>query len=322
MFVADYHRLGIHRLMLRDRVRNEAYRKAISETVKPGEVVLDVGAGAGILSLFCVQAGARQVYAVERTTIAQVARQIVEQNGSEGQVEIIQEEMEAVELPERVDVIVSEWMGCYGVDENMLAPLALARDRWLKPGGRMLPERVTAWMAPAWDAALDDDMSFWRSQPYGVDLSPIAEGTAQEVLLGRHHIVKESLLAEPQQMWSTDLYNCSAEEARLPFRASLSFSVTGEGKLSALAAWFRAEFGAGLILTNAPDAPDTHWGRAILPLERTVQIERGAALAVELSCAGAGPGCSHAKWSVRIGQAPWEHHDTMRDVTLTGLSGP
>ena len=67
MFVADYQRLAMHRLMLRDRVRNETFREGIGAAVTPGNVVLDVGAGTGILSLFCIQAGAQRVYAVERT---------------------------------------------------------------------------------------------------------------------------------------------------------------------------------------------------------------------------------------------------------------
>ncbi len=316
MVIADYTQQDMHRFMLRDHVRNDTYRRAVLQAVNPGDVVLDVGAGTGILSLFAMQAGARKVYAVERATIARMAKQLVEKNGAHTQVEIVQGDIESVELPEQADLIVSEWMGCYGVDENMLTPVLIARNRWLKPGGTVLPQHVTGWMAPAWDSALHDDMDFWRSDPYGVDLSPMGDGLAQEVLFPRYHISEDSLLAEPQQLWATDLYDCSTEQAALPFEASLSFSVTQDGKLSALAAWFRADFGGGIILTNAPDAPKTHWGRAVFPLERTIHVEPGVQIAVELACEPAGVGHTHAKWSVRVGDGPWEHHDTRLDVTL------
>ena len=108
--------------------------------------------------------------------------------------------MESVELPEQVDIIVSEWMGGCGVDEGFLPAVLLARDRWLKPKGKMLPERVAAWIAPAWDGRLEDDLSFWRSRPYGADLSWMAEMAANEVRYCQHHITGDTLIAEARQM--------------------------------------------------------------------------------------------------------------------------
>ena len=122
-----YAQLALHRRMLRDEVRNEAFRRAIAQVVGPGQVVLDMGAGTGILSIFAANAGARTVYAVERTDIVIVAREMVARNGFADRIEVIQADIEEVHLPEQVEVIVSEWMGGLGVDENMLAPLVMAR---------------------------------------------------------------------------------------------------------------------------------------------------------------------------------------------------
>ena len=296
----SYGELWLHRFMLRDSVRNEAYRQAISKTVKAGDVVLDIGAGTGILSLFAAQAGAKKVYAVERTSMAKMIGKIAERNGVQDIVEIFQCDIENFMAPEQVDVIVSEWMGGYGVDENMLSLVLEARDLWLKPGGKILPEQVTAWMAPAWDSKLDEDMNFWRSHPHGVDLSPIAEETADELLCERYHISREDLRAEPQQLWTHDTYTCSVEESFLPFRASLSFSVSKAGKFSALATWFSATFGNGLVLTNAPDAPPTHWGRTSFPLERTITVEQGEEIQVKFICSPSGPGYCHEEWSINV----------------------
>ncbi|HYO91254.1 MAG TPA: class I SAM-dependent methyltransferase, partial [Pyrinomonadaceae bacterium] len=216
-----YAHLPLHRSMLRDRVRCEAFRQALIKSVQPNYVVLDVGAGTGILSLLAVQAGARRVYAVERTSIVNLTRQLIAANGAQQQVQVIHGDMESIELPEQVDLIVSEWLGGYGVDEGFLPAVLSARERWLKPGGLMLPERVTAWIAPVYDSVLEQDMNFWRSKPYGVDLSLIAEATSNELFWERHHVTKETLLASPQQMWAIDAYTCSIEEARAPFTASL-----------------------------------------------------------------------------------------------------
>ncbi|MBI3950711.1 MAG: methyltransferase domain-containing protein [Acidobacteria bacterium] len=309
---ALYDQLWIHRQMLQDRVRCEAYRRAIADTVKTGDVVLDMGTGTGILSLFAARAGARKVYAIERTSIVDLARRLVRINRAEEQIEILQGDMENMDLPEQVDVIISEWMGPYGVDENLLPSVLIARDRWLKPGGKMLPERVTAWMAPAWDSELAREMSFFQARPYDLDLSLITRYTAQEVWYAQHHISLEHLLAEPQPMWTTNVCECSLEEARGPFQALLSFSITHPGKLNALAAWFSAELGAGHLLTCAPDAPKTHWGRTVCPLDRALEVAPGTDIAVEFACEPGEPGWSNTRWSVRIGEGDWEHHDQER----------
>ena len=300
--------LWVHRSMLRDSVRCEAYRQALSKFVKPGDVVLDMGAGTGILSLFAAQAGARKVYAVERTSIVELARGLIGANGAEDQVQVIHGEMETVELPESVDIIVSEWMGGYGVDENFLSPLLIARDRWLKPRGKILPECVTAWMAPVWDIELDKDMSFWRSHPYNIDLSLIADATANEIESCEHHIIEDTLLAKPKQMWITDIYTYSIEEARLPFRASLSFTILQEGNCNGIETWFHADFGSGIVLTNAHDGAKTHWERSIFPLTRTIKLEPGEVVSVEFTCEPAGVGHCRNQWSVRVGDGDWEHH--------------
>ncbi len=308
---SHYNDLGMHRLLLADRARCEAYRQALAKWVKPADVVLDVGAGTGILSLFAAQAGARKVYAVERAGIVNLARQLLAANGAEERVRIIHGDMETIELPEQVDIIVSEWMGGYGADEGFLPAVILARDRWLKPKGKMLPERVAAWIAPVWDSQLESDLSFWQSRPYEVDLSLIAEMAANEVRYCQHHITGETLLAAPQQMWTTDAYACSAEEARAPFRASLSLAAARAGKFNALATWFHAEFGHGIILTNAPDAPKTHWGRFVYPLTRTIEAEQGAEVSVEFACEPTVDSHCRSKWSVQVGGGAWEHHQSI-----------
>jgi predicted RNA methylase len=130
-----YTEFEVHRTMIRDRVRTAAFRRAINSVVRPGDIVLDVGAGSGILSVFAARAGAAAVYAVERTSIAVLAEQLAAANEVAEIVKVIHGDVIDIELPEPVDVIVSEWLGGFGIDEGILAPIIAARDRWLKPGG-------------------------------------------------------------------------------------------------------------------------------------------------------------------------------------------
>jgi SAM-dependent methyltransferase len=316
MFVGDYAQLALHRLMLSDRVRTESYGRALASAVKTGDVVLDVGAGTGIMGMLAVRAGARKVYAVEQAGIVELARRLVQRNGMEDRIEIIESAVESVELPERVDVIVGEWMGCHGVDENLLPSILLARDRWLKPGGRVVPEAVTSWLAPAEDEDLSEELGLWRSCPYDLDFSALAEASANEVRMGHHGSTADKLLAEPQQLWTVDVRSVPLEEARRPFSARLRFSASRRGRLAILVAWFVARFPDGSALTNAPDAPETHWGRSGFPLNNEIAVEPGTAVEVELTCEPAGPGYCHHQWAVRVGTKAWEHHSTRWDPTL------
>src|SRR6185503_13625501 len=106
----------------------------------------------------------------EPTPMAEIAGRMIKDNGLTDRIAVIQSALGAVSLPERADVIVFEWMGAHGDDENLFQVFLEARDKWLKPGGRMIPERVDSWLAPAFDQGLDRDRTFFSERPFGLGL--------------------------------------------------------------------------------------------------------------------------------------------------------
>jgi histone-arginine methyltransferase CARM1 len=125
--------------MLQDYIRTGTYYSAITENAGDfaGKAVMDVGCGSGILSLFAAQAGARVVYAVEASDAARFAARLAEANPAWGRrVVVLHGKVEEVEVPEKVDVLVSEPMGTLLVNERMIETYLYARDRHLKPGGK------------------------------------------------------------------------------------------------------------------------------------------------------------------------------------------
>jgi SAM-dependent methyltransferase len=307
-----YDGIDIHRRMVGDDVRTGAFRASIGATVRPGDVVLDVGAGTGILSLFAAQAGAARVYGVERAPAAvALARRIVADNGLHDRVQILEAEAETAPVPEQADVIVAEWCGVFGVDENMLAPVLAARDRWLKPGGRMIPGPVTAWIAPVLDPAGAEATAF-QTRAYGLDLSALAPFGPDEAVWVPNGVAAEDLQAEPQPLWVTDPATMPAAQASHPFAAQLAFELRGPA--NGLAAWFSAEMPGAAELTNGPGAPRTHWGQFLFPIANAAAAAPGDVLHAGFHCLPSRLGGSQYLWSSQVGAGAPEVHDTRRVV--------
>jgi protein arginine N-methyltransferase 1 len=306
-----YAEFEVHRTMIRDRVRTEAFRRAINSVVRPGDVVLDVGAGSGILSVFAARAGAARVYAVERTPIAALAEQLAVANDVAGIVTVMQGDVMDIELPEKVDVIVSEWLGGFGIDEGMLAPVIAARELWLKPGGVMIPNSVTAWTALVNDRYLADTIEFLRDDPFGLRLEVLVEKTVNEIIYSGtfRHLAEGDRRSEPSRLWTTDAGRIPLEQAQAPHEAEILLLVHDHGTANALALWFSAELAPGISLSVGPGDPPTHWGMTTAPLQSPVELTPGMVIRARVRTAPARPIGTWTSWAIAMPGADWEQHD-------------
>jgi hypothetical protein len=315
----DYRFLGPHRLMIRDSTRTEAFARAIEETIKPGSVVLDVGAGTGIFSLMAARAGAARVYAVERTSVAGMVGRLAYINKLADVIRVIRQDVRAVTIPEKVDFIISEWMGSIGVDENMLGPVLWARDHFLKSKGVLIPRTVTAMAAPI-ATSIRPDTGFFFNRPYGFDLTPLAEPSLHELLMIRRCVQPSDLAAPSQALWKTDVASDSPDVVRKPYSAHLKFSIKKDALVSAIGAWFEAELTPTIALTNAPDAQETHWGQLMLPLDKQLKLKAGDVLELKVTTRCTGPGPLHFTWLARVNDGSWQSHDTLNGTLKEQVS--
>ena len=150
-----------HQSMLADKVRMASYLTAILKVVEPGDVVLDIGSGTGILAYFACLAGAKQVYAVEQDPLVGLAQTISRHNGFQDRVTFLNDWSDRIELSELVDVVLTETIGNIGFEEGILGWIIDAKERLLVPNGRIIPQIVELVMVPCQSPTELDLLDDW-----------------------------------------------------------------------------------------------------------------------------------------------------------------
>ena len=265
-----------------------AYGEAIAAAVRPGDVVLDLGCGSGILSLMAARAGARKVYAVDRAAILDDARETARRNRLDGRIEFIASTFDDLVLPERADLVVHELIGSRFWDEGLLSAVAQARQRHLAPGGRLLPFRIDVFVAPTrYLSELERSLAFWRKKHHGFDLGVFGrlalEQDVGEALVPDTIALRDagSLLAPPRRVLSLDLRRASG----LPERVEATFHLARGPRVTGLCAFLRVHLDRRRSFSTGPDRTGTHWGQVFLPAFEPLAAGRGARLRVSLSMA-------------------------------------
>lgn len=259
--------------MLRDKIRCEAYREAIRRTVKPGDVVVDLGAGTGLLSFFAIQAGARHVYALELSKVADTAAQLIEANGFRGRITLLRKNSKKAQLPERCDVLITETLSSFCFDtENIIESVADARTRFLKPGGRIIPEAADTFLLPYSSEAFGPGSFVPRF--YELDYRPFARKLLEK--FGEVRAVGEPLLAlsPPGLCYKIDFY----KEMHNPGKSFVPFRLTADGRLDGFLGWFEARLCEGVTVSNSPFLPPTHWWQLFLPVTEQQEVRAGEIL--------------------------------------------
>lgn len=283
----SYSHFGIHEEMLKDQVRTRSYMNAIMQNghLFKDKVVLDIGCGTGILSLFASKAGAKHVYGIECSSIAEQATRIVADNGYSERVTIIRGKVEEVSLPvDKVDIIVSEWMGYFLFYESMLDTVLFARDKWLRPGGLIFPDKATLTVVAIEDGQYRaEKIDFWEDV-YGFDMSCIKELAMSEPLVDI--VDKDQVATNTCLIKSIDIATMSKEDAT--FVAPFSLTANRNDYLHALVAYFDIAFDAchkPVVFSTSPRSRPTHWKQTVFYLESPITVKAGETLKGELSCA-------------------------------------
>jgi len=272
----SYSDIEVHRTMIEDQVRTDAYRKAIMSNPSfiKDKVVCDVGCGSGILSMFCAQAGAKKVYAIDASAIAKQAEIVIKSNGFQDIITVFQGKAEEVELPEKVDVVISEWMGYMMLYETMLPSVLHIRDKWLKPGGKMFPCTASMHAAlgeAAWIPDYEESTyDFWVSlhPMYGLNMSHMADQALKRYHSYAHVVTlpQSGVASLSTQLLTLDLNTVTAEELST-VTADFQLKAMGARRVNSIVVWFDVAFPCGAVLTTSPHHEETHWQTTVLPIQ-------------------------------------------------------
>ncbi|XP_031497788.1 probable histone-arginine methyltransferase CARM1 isoform X2 [Nymphaea colorata] len=293
MYFHYYGQLLHQQNMLQDYVRTGTYYAAVIENRVDFQdrIVVDVGAGSGILSLFAAQAGAKHVYAIEASDMVDYARQLISGNPLlEQRITVVKGKVEEVELPEKADILISEPMGTLLVNERMLESYVIARDRFLTSDGKMFPTLGRIHMAPFSDEYLYVEIAnkalFWQQNNYyGVDLTPLY-GSAFKGYFAQPVVdaFDPRLLVAPAVFHTLD-FSRMKEEDLYEIDIPLHFVASVGTRVHGLACWFDVLFDGSSVqrwLTTAPGAPTTHWYQLRCVLSQPLYVMAGQEITGQL----------------------------------------
>ncbi|XP_032344755.1 protein arginine N-methyltransferase 3 isoform X2 [Camelus ferus] len=276
VYFSSYGHYGIHEEMLKDKVRTESYRDFIYQNphIFKDKVVLDVGCGTGILSMFAAKAGAKKVLGVDQSEILYQAMDIIRLNKLEDSIILIKGKIEEVRLPvEKVDVIISEWMGYFLLFESMLDSVLYAKNKYLAKGGSVYPDICTISLVAVSDVNKHADrIAFW-DDVYGFNMSCMKKAVIPEAIV--EVLDPKTLISDPCSIKRIDCHTTSVSD--LEFSSDFTLKITKTSLCTAIAGYFDIYFEKNchkrVVFSTGPQSTKTHWKQTIFLLEKPFSVK-------------------------------------------------
>jgi predicted RNA methylase len=270
-----------HFAMLNDGERNQAFHRALQAQLTPGQLVLDIGAGSGLLAMMAVRSGARAAISCEMLEpIAHLARRIAEANGVAHRISIVPKASFDLtvgeELPERADLLVTETVDCGLLGEGILPIIRHAREHLLHEHSKLIPARASLSCSLLRSSAIHGNN--FVSEAEGFDVSLFNHFSTREYFPVRLSTWPHTLMSEPVKLFDFDFLRDSLE----PRSTRVRFEARESGPVHGVVFWFELDLGAGIRLTNAPDNTRGHWMQAVHCFEVPVHVERGQVLGLDV----------------------------------------
>jgi protein arginine N-methyltransferase 1 len=288
-------RIEYHRTLIADKARNEALFAALERVIVKGKtVVADIGTGSGLLGLMASKLGAKEVHLFEASEeVAAVAAGVLKQNRARNCHLYPCRSTDMIDAPQ-VDVIISETLGNYALEENILETLADALERMLKPSGTVIPARIRQFACPVTSPRLAREMDAWRDVGHGLDLEPARTMSVNNVYV--RTIEPAELLDEGRaaKMWDNIDLTKPQKGTR---KGEMTWTLERDTWVYGFAYWWTAGLGGDLEISTAPDAPRTHWEQLYFPLDEPIPAKAGERILLSLRSRSSEETGTHLAWT-------------------------
>ncbi len=288
-------RIEYHRTLIADQVRNEALFKALERVIRKGETtVADIGAGTGLLGLMASRLGAREVHLYEANEgMAQVAADVLRINRARNCHLYPCRSTDMIDPP-KVDVVISETLGNYALEENIIETLNDARRRMLNPGGIVVPCAIQQYAAPVVSSRIADELEAWSKVGHGLDLAPARRKSINNAYVRRLGV--DDLMGGRRcvKLWDEIDLSRPQKSAR---KAEVSWVIERAATIRGFACWWEACLISGVSLSTAPDAPETHWEQLYLPLDHPIPAAKGQSVLLSLRSTSSDKAGTHIAWT-------------------------
>lgn len=286
-----------HRNMLADHSRNEAFYNALKKVIKPGKTtVADIGCGTGILGFMARKLGAKDVYFYEQASVIELARRLARENKIDHCHFFAHPSTEMIDPP-KVDIVVSEILGNFALEENMVATLDDAR-RFLRPEGIIIPASVEQFVAPVVSDKFYQELCVWDDVGFDLDFSSAKNMSLNNAYVRR--FAPEDLLDGGQSaaVWdSIDFHKIGNKSTR---RGTAEWTLKRPQILFGVAVWWHAGLVPGIDLSTSPLAPKTHWEQLYFPAETPLEAQKGDVFSASLSSVSSYESGTSMKWKLKL----------------------
>lgn len=294
-------RIEYHRTLIADLARNEAFLAALKAAVRPGQtIVADIGAGTGLLGLIAARLGARRVYMYESEAVAEIAGRVVKSSRLRN-IEIMPCHSTEMQDPPHADVVVSETLGNYALEENIIPTLVDAQRRHLAPGGTMIPSSIIQYACPVVSGRIASELDAWdRVGPrlgLDLDLSEAKQLSLNNIYVRWLEPIELLDNGRAAREWDRIVLGRDAKSSR---SGELRWMSDAPATIHGFALWWEAALMPGIVMSTSPLAARTHWEQLYLPLPEPLTPKSGETVVLNVRSRSTYEEGTHLAWTATL----------------------